>query len=108
MPVGFIDEDADFGPLVEGVVVVEVDAADGFTGGVEVNHQAQLLLRGQVVVIQEKLFDVEQCIGRNGPADAPHTAVVLPSVDLLRVLGLGATECYRVVFYEHGCKIVIL
>ena len=102
MPVGFVDEDADLGTFVESIVVVDVDATDGLLRVDEVNHQAELFLRVQVVVVQQELLDVEQRVGRNGSADAPHGAVVFPVVNQRRVFRLGATECYRVVLDEHG------
>lgn len=88
---GFVDKDADFDPLVEGIVVVNVDAADGFVGGVEVNHQAQLMLAEQVVVSYEELLNLEAGVGDMCPADAPHFAVAFPSEDTIGVLWLGAT-----------------
>lgn len=80
-PVGLINEDADLCPFVEGVVVVDVDTADGPPCAVEVNHQAELLLRGQVIVVQQELLDVKQRVGGNGSAHAPYRTVILPAVN---------------------------
>lgn len=101
-----VDEDADADVRIDGVVVVEVEAADGSAAFVQVNHQAELLLAGQVVVIQQKLFDLEARVGNESSTDAPNGAVVLPSINPLGIVGLGATERNRVVFYEHGGSMV--
>ena len=53
-----VNEDADSGTLVDGVVVENVDTADALA--VVVNHQTQLVVREQVVVIHQELLDLEQ------------------------------------------------
>ena len=97
-----INEDADADVFINGVEVVKVEAADGSAAVGEVNHQAELLLAEQVVVVQQELLDLEARVGYKRPAHAPHGAVVLPAVNLLGVVGLGATERNRVIFDEHG------
>ena len=96
-----VDEDADARPTVDGIVIVNVDATYGFTGRCMVNHQAELFLAEEVVIVEQELFDVELREGRIRPADAPHAAVVLPAVNLLCVARFGATERNRVVVDEH-------
>ena len=101
-----VDEDADANMLVHRVVIVKVEAADGGLGFIQVNHQTELFLAEQVVVIQQELLDLELCIGHIRSADTPNRAVVLPTINLCTILGLGATERNRVVFDEHGPSFV--
>ena len=101
-----VDEDAQAGALVDAVVVVDVDAADGLPIFRKVNHQAQLLVGLQVVVAQQELLDLKARVGGMGAAHAPHVAVVLPSVNLLGIFRLGRAQRYRLVFDEHLLQFV--
>ena len=88
---GFVNQDAQSGPLVDGVVVEDVDAAYGLSAFGQVNHQAELPLTGQVVVVQEELLDLEKGVGHMRPTHSPDVAVVLPKENLTGIFGLGAT-----------------
>ncbi len=101
LTVGLVDEDAQSRPLVEGIVVVDVDAAYGLPVFGQVNHQAELLCAEQVVVVQQELLNLETGIGHMGAAHSPDVAVVLPKENLSGILRLGATQRYRVILDEH-------
>ena len=101
-----VDQDAQARPLVDGVVVEDVDAANSLSGLVQVNHQTELFLTQQVVVAHQKLFDLETGVGHMGTANPPYGPVILPGIDQFRILGLGATERYHVVFDKHTLQIV--
>ena len=96
-----VNEDSDADVRIDRVEVIKVEAADGCAAFGEVDHQAELLLAEQVVVIQQELLDLEVRKRHKRPADAPHGAVVLPAVDPLGIVRLGATERNRVVFDKH-------
>jgi len=104
--VGLVDEDAQTGALVEAVVVVNVDAADGLSALGQVDHQTELLVGLQVVVGQQELLDLEARVGGVSPAHAPNVAVVLPAVDKLCIFRLGRAQRYRFVFDEHLLQFV--
>ena len=101
-----VNQNAQARPLVDAVVVEDVDAADGLSVFGQVNHQAELLVAEQVVVDQQKLLNLKTGIRHMGAAHAPYGAVVLPKENLTGILGLGATECYRVVLDEHNVRFV--
>ena len=71
---GFVDENAQARPLVDAVVVEDVDAAYGLAGFGQVNHQAELLGTKQVVVVQKELLNLETGIGHIGAAHSPVVA----------------------------------
>ena len=101
-----VDEDAQARPLVEAVIVENVDATNGLSTFSEVDHQAKLLVAEQVVVAQQELFDLKSGVGHMGAAHPPDVAVVLPKENLTGILGLGATERYRVILDEHFVQFV--
>ena len=103
---GFVDQDAQASPLVDGVVVENVDTAYGLSAFGQVNHQSKLPLAGQVVVVQKELLDLEKGVGHMRPTHSPDVAVVLPKENLTGILGLGATQCYCVILDEHIVQFV--
>ena len=103
---GLVDEDAQTGALVETVVVVNVDAADGWPIFGQVDHQAQLLVGLQVVVAQQELLNLKVRVGGVRSAHAPHVAVILPNENLLGIFRLGRAQRYRFVFDEHLLQFV--
>ena len=98
LTVGLVNQDAQASSFVEGVVVVDVDAADGLPAFGQVDHQAKLLLRRYVVVVQQKLLDLKAGIWRMCATHPPDVTVVFPAVDPLGVFWLGATQCDDVIF----------
>ena len=96
-----VDKDAQTRPLVDAVIVEDVDTANGLATFGEVDHQAELLVAEQVVVAQQELLDLESGIRHMGAAHPPDVAVVLPKENLSGILRLGATERYRVILDEH-------
>lgn len=106
LAVCLINQDAQARPLVDAVVVEDVDAANGLSAFGQVDHQAELLVAEQVVVAQQELLDLKPGVRHMRPADTPDGAVVLPKENLPGILGLGATECYDVVLDEHIVRFV--
>jgi hypothetical protein len=97
----FVNQNAQTRPLVDAVVVEDVDAADGLPAFGQVNHQTELFVAEQVIVAQQELFDLETGVGHVRPADPPDVAIVLPKENLSGILGLGTTKRYRVILDEH-------
>ena len=83
LAVGFVDENAQAGAAVEGIVIIDVDAANGGSAFGQVGHQTELLLSGDVVVVQQKLLNLKAGIGGMCAAYPPDVAVVFPAVNLL-------------------------
>ena len=89
MPVGFVNQDANADPFVDGVVVEEVNASDRGGCWQDVNHQPHLLVGDQVAIAQEKLLDLETGGGGVGLADPPYSSVVFPTVDQVGIFWFG-------------------
>ena len=104
LTVGLVNQDAQAGSLVESIVIIDVDAADGLPAFGQVDHQAKLLLRRYVVVVQQKLLDLKAGIGRMRAAHPPDVTVVFPTVYPLGVFWLGATQYDDVIFDEHSAQ----
>jgi len=101
LTVCFVDEDSQTGALVEAVVVVDVDAADGLPTFAQVDHQTELLVAEQVIVAQKELLNLESGVGYMRSTYPPNVAIVLPKENLSGIFGLGTTKRYRVIFDEH-------
>ncbi len=101
LAIGLVDENAQARPLVNAIIVENVDAADGLPAFGQVDHQAKLLIAEQVIVAQKELLDLKTGVGHVRPAHPPDVAVVLPNENLTGILGLGTTERYRVILDEH-------
>lgn len=104
LAVGLVNQDAQAGSFVESIVIIDVDAADGGAAIGHVNHQAELLLRRYVVVVQQKLLYLKAGIWRMCATHPPDVTVVFPAVDPLGVFWLGATQCDDVIFDEHSAQ----
>ena len=102
----FVNQNAQTRPLVDAVVVEDVDAADGLSAFGQVNHQSELLVAEQVIVAQKELLNLESGVGHVRPTDPPDVAVVLPKENLSGILGLGTTERYRVILDEHFVQFI--
>jgi hypothetical protein len=97
----FVNQNAQTCPLVDAIIVENVDATDGLSVFIQVNHQAELLVAEQVIVAQQELLNLESSVGHMRPTDSPDVAVVLPKENLSGILGLGTTKRYRVILDEH-------
>ena len=98
-----VDEDAQSRAAIEAIIIEDVDTADGLSAFIQVNHQTELLVAEQVVVVQQELLYLKTGIGHMRPAHPPDVTVVLPKENLTGIFRLGATECYHLIFNEHGC-----
>ena len=78
-----VNHDADAGPLVVGVEVVEVDEADGLAGLDELDDEAELLggVDVEVGVLEVFLEGVDGEVGER-VADFPEVHVVFPLVEV--------------------------
>ena len=101
-----VDENAQARPLVEAIVVENVDATNGLSTFGQVDHQAKLLVAQQVIIAQKELLDLETGIGHMCPTDPPDVAVVFPKENLTGILWLGTTERYRVIPDEHFVQFI--
>ena len=97
----FVNQNAQTCPLIDAIIVENVDATDGLPAFGQVDHQAELLVAEQVIVAQKKLLDLESGVGHMRPTDPPDVSVVLPKENLSGILGLGTTKRYRVIRDEH-------
>lgn len=101
MTIILVDKDAQAGAAINGIIIVDVDAADGLPIFSQVNHQAELLLGRNVIVAQQKLLNLEAGVGDMRPAHPPDVAVVLPPIDAFGILRLGIAQRYRIVIDKH-------
>ena len=92
-PVFTPDEDAHLGMGMKGLVIEEVDDADGRAFPLEGYHQAELLVREEVVlVVTQVLPDAEARIGHGEVRHGPMVGMILHLVDEVQVFRFKGTQ----------------